>query len=193
MPTTTRSPAAAASAAVAAVARGPSSSTRSLRVSGPRELLNTTSYPAAAANRATVAPMFPLPIKPIVVISVVTATPSAQALEADLVCVKPRRQGHGPGSQLHADAELVRLQCCSSCQLLTRQSSGESQVILDPRRCSRLPAERGVLCERRGQALRCAVHRGRESRRSAADDEQVAHLGRTAIVWGRRRKSERVQ
>ncbi len=49
MRTTTRSPGAAASAGVAARARGPSSATRSLRVCGPRELLSTTSYPAATA------------------------------------------------------------------------------------------------------------------------------------------------
>jgi len=40
-------------------------------VCGPRELLNTTSYPAATDNRATVPPMFPLPMKLIVVIAVV--------------------------------------------------------------------------------------------------------------------------
>ena len=68
MLTTTRSPAAAAPVGVAARARGPSSSTRSLRVCGPRELLSTTSYPAATANRATVPPRYPLPMKPIVVI-----------------------------------------------------------------------------------------------------------------------------
>jgi len=67
MLTTTRSPAAAASAGVAARARGPNSSTRSLRVCGPRELLSTTSYPAATASRATVPPRFPLPMKPTVV------------------------------------------------------------------------------------------------------------------------------
>src|SRR3954471_17968627 len=61
------SPAAAASAAVAAHARGPSWATRSARVSGPRLLLSTTSWPASIASRATVLPMFPLPMSPIVV------------------------------------------------------------------------------------------------------------------------------
>src|SRR2546430_17414434 len=36
----------------------PAPSTSSLRVSGPRELLSTTSYPAATASLATVPPMF---------------------------------------------------------------------------------------------------------------------------------------
>src|SRR3954452_11477520 len=61
------SPAAAASAAVAARARGPSRPTRSVRVSGPRLLLSTTSWPASTASRATVPPMFPLPMSPMVV------------------------------------------------------------------------------------------------------------------------------
>jgi hypothetical protein len=54
---------------------GPSSPTRSLRVAGPRELLSTTSYPAATAIRATVPPMFPLPMKPTVVIPLVNPRP----------------------------------------------------------------------------------------------------------------------
>src|SRR3954447_18770343 len=63
------SPASAASKAVAARARGPSSATRSARDSGPRLLLSTTSWPAATASRATVLPMLPLPMSPMVVMS----------------------------------------------------------------------------------------------------------------------------
>src|SRR5689334_11410702 len=73
MVTTTTSPAVAASAAVAARAPGPSSATRSARVSGPRLLLITTSCPAARARRATVLPMLPLPMNPHVVMAVTTA------------------------------------------------------------------------------------------------------------------------
>ena len=40
--------------------------TRSERVSGPRLLLSTTSWPASTASRATVLPMFPLPMSPMV-------------------------------------------------------------------------------------------------------------------------------
>src|SRR5215213_7112888 len=72
------SAAAAASSAVAARAFGPSRPTRSARVSGPRELLSTTSYPASIARRARVLPMWPLPTKPIVVMT--RATRSAQAV-----------------------------------------------------------------------------------------------------------------
>ncbi len=67
MVTTTTSPASAASAAVAARARGPRSATRSARVSGPRLLLSTTSWPASTTSRARVLPMFPLPMRPHVV------------------------------------------------------------------------------------------------------------------------------
>src|SRR3712207_1208445 len=70
------SPAAAASAAVAARARGPSSPTRSARVSGPRLLLRTTSWPAATASRAMVLPMFPLPMSPTVVTYAASRAPA---------------------------------------------------------------------------------------------------------------------
>src|SRR3954468_761553 len=70
------SPAAAASAAVAARARGPSSLTRSVRVSGPRLLLSTTSCPASTASRATVLPMFPLPMNPMVVTWAASGAPA---------------------------------------------------------------------------------------------------------------------
>src|SRR5450755_4349023 len=76
MATTTRSPAPAASSAVAARAMGPSSLVSSLRVSGPRELLSTTACPAATASRATVLPIIPLPMNPTVAITGRTQPPS---------------------------------------------------------------------------------------------------------------------
>src|ERR1022692_2317282 len=66
--TTTMSPATAASPLVAADARGPSSATVSASVSGPRELLSTTWYPASMASRAMALPICPLPMNPTVVI-----------------------------------------------------------------------------------------------------------------------------
>src|SRR5215813_6755950 len=68
MVTTTMSPAAAASAGVAACASGPSSATRPASVSGPRELLITTLWPWATASRATWLPICPAPIKPMVLL-----------------------------------------------------------------------------------------------------------------------------
>src|SRR5207253_10195697 len=91
-------------------------------------------------------------------------------LEADLMRVRMRRQANSFGTQLGAYAKLVRLQCCSSCQLLTRQSSWEAQVILDARSRSCLASERGMVRERRGldKTLRCAVNGRVEFRRSTA-------------------------
>ena len=40
---------------------------RSASVSGPRLLLSTTSWPASTASRATVEPILPLPMNPMVV------------------------------------------------------------------------------------------------------------------------------
>src|SRR3954471_24320884 len=86
------SPAAAASAAVAARARGPSCFTRSVRVSGPRLLLSTTPWPASTASRATVLPMFPLPMSPMVVTFAASPVP-AEPFQA-------RRSWPGPVSDL---------------------------------------------------------------------------------------------
>src|SRR3954465_9748266 len=80
-------PAAAASAAVAARACGPSSLTRSVRVSGPRLLLSTTSWPASTASRATVLPMFPLPMSPMVVTSGASRAPARPFPTLVLCCL----------------------------------------------------------------------------------------------------------
>lgn len=66
--TIAKSPAAAASAAYAARADGPSSATRSVSVCGPRELAITTAYPVATAARASWLPTSPAPMMPMVVI-----------------------------------------------------------------------------------------------------------------------------
>src|SRR3954463_4473050 len=70
------SPAAAASVEVAARARGPSCFTRAVRVSGPRLLLSPTSWPASTASRATVLPMFPLPMSPMIVTFAASRAPA---------------------------------------------------------------------------------------------------------------------
>src|SRR6266508_2583327 len=104
MLTTTRSPAAAAPVGVAARARGPSSSTRSLRVCGPRELLSTTSYPAATANRATVPPRYPLPMKPIVVIplwSTLASPPGSIADGTDIAQFGKASEKHAANPPKH--------------------------------------------------------------------------------------------
>src|ERR1700677_1736038 len=62
--TTTQSPAAAACSGGAARACGPNSATRAESVCGPRDLLSTTSKPTSTASRASVPPMFPLPMSP---------------------------------------------------------------------------------------------------------------------------------
>src|SRR3954466_1141200 len=70
------SPAAAASAAVPARARGPSSARGGVGVSGPRLLLSPPSWRASTASRATVLPMFPLPMSPMVVTYAASRAPA---------------------------------------------------------------------------------------------------------------------
>src|SRR6478609_5292953 len=97
--TTTTSPARAASSAVAARACGPSSSTRSVSVSGPRLLLSTTSWPASTASRATVLPMLPLPMKPQVVMRAPTRSAAGRIppRPASAPTFDGTRDGAGPG------------------------------------------------------------------------------------------------
>src|ERR1700742_2315374 len=87
--TTTMSPASAVSSTLSARAVGPSSATRSFSVSGPRELLITTVCPAATLSRATVPPILPLPMNPMVAIPPILSPPRAGI---------PGR-GHGPGGR----------------------------------------------------------------------------------------------
>src|SRR5262245_23594752 len=63
------SPARAASSGVVARALGPSSSTSAASVSGPRELLITTSCPLLTESRASWLPMRPAPMSPMVVMA----------------------------------------------------------------------------------------------------------------------------
>src|SRR3954447_24146259 len=92
------SPAAAASTAVAARACGPRRSTRSVRVLGPRLLLSTTSWPPSTASRATVLPMFPLPISPMVVTYAASRAP-AEPFPHGVVMATPRFRTPPPAPQ----------------------------------------------------------------------------------------------
>src|ERR1700735_3752829 len=97
--TRTRSPASAACAAEPAVASGPSSAASSARVSGPRELLTTTRYPAATLSRATVPPIMPLPMMPRVAMTAPTPDPAP--------AFRGRDPGRGPRLWLRLDAGVA--------------------------------------------------------------------------------------
>src|ERR1022692_1220663 len=97
--TTTMSPATAASPLVAADARGPSSATVSASVSGPRELLSTTWYPASMASRAMALPICPLPMNPTVVIFSASLQKSRTLVMCRIRC--------DPGSLPSARGEVV--------------------------------------------------------------------------------------
>src|ERR1700749_4060239 len=118
MATTTRSPASAACPAVAAVASGPSSATRSCSVSGPRELLITTLCPAATLSRATVPPIIPLPMKPIVVMTPPTLGRSRSFLG---LTPGPQRAGYGVGDSGVAQPKPVGEPGDLPCDLAGRQ------------------------------------------------------------------------
>ena len=128
----------------------------------------------------------------------------ARHLEAPVL--DPRRHHHGVGPNLapvaeaarpatsraprsgdrprreHLRAETLGLRGRPAGEVGAREPHRETQVVLDPRALARLPARRLALDQHRPQALRCAVHRGGQPGRAAADDHQVVerHLGPVA-------------
>ena len=85
-----------------------------------------------------------------------------------------QRGGCARGDEL--GAELLRLLPCPLGELAARHPVRKAQVILDPRALARLAAGRSAFDQHRPQPLRCAVHRGGQPRRAAADDDQVVEL-----------------
>ena len=75
------------------------------------------------------------------------------------------------GEQL--GAEPPRLVGRAARQVRAAQPGREAQVVLDPARLARLAARRLALDHHGLQALRGAVHRGRQPGRAAADDHEV--------------------
>ena len=72
-----------------------------------------------------------------------------------------------------ARVELARLGDRAARQLRAADPGREPEVVLDPPRRARLPAERGALDDERLEALGGAVDRGAEAGGAAADDDQV--------------------
>src|SRR3954447_6036148 len=140
MVTTTMSPAAAASAGVATRACGPSCATRSVRVSGPRLLLRTTSWPASTASRATVPPMCPLPMSPMVVMAG-PSTPAARSFPEPRA--EPfRMRGQvvvqlGRAVELDGEVDLVERPCRGQCGPQVRRD-------VRPGAVGRVPTPEGV-------------------------------------------------
>jgi hypothetical protein len=97
----------------------------------------------------------------------------------------------GPGRQLDADAELLRLQRRARRQFLAGQARGKAQDVLDPRRGSRLASQCGFLGQGRGQPLGCAVDGSGQAGRASAHDQQVAGPGRVGAF--RARQAQRVE
>ena len=103
-------------------------------------------------------------------------------VEPDPVQAGLRRQRHRPGSLLDPDAELLGLQRRPRRQLLPGQARGETEQVLDPRRGSRLAAQRGVLGQDRRHPLGRAVHGGRQSAGTGAHHQQIAHAGQIGVA-----------
>src|SRR3954454_13858230 len=128
--TTTRSPKRAASSAVVARAGSPSSAARSLKVSGPRELLMATSCPASVKWPASVDPMWPAPMMPIFISLVVC--PARARSNAPL---RGRSTlGLQPGvARLDHFGELIGLEPQAPADLADALHTCASRPLLQPR------------------------------------------------------------
>ena len=110
------------------------------------------------------------------------------AVEEDLAAL---RVDPGDGAR-HQDlgAEAARLLQRAAGQLVARDAVRKAEVVLDPRRGAGLAARRLALDHQRAQALGGAVHRRRQPRRPAADDDGVvlrqARPGLQAELLGQR-------
>src|SRR6185369_5605852 len=79
-------------------------------------------------------------------------------------------------------AESLRLRHGTSSGISTREARGKTEIILDARAGACLSTGRAALHENRAQSFRSAVHRRGESRRPAADhDEIVERFLRTRL------------
>ena len=78
--------------------------------------------------------------------------------------------------------ELARLGDGAAGELGAADAGGEAEVVLDPARRARLPAERGALDDERVESLGGAVDGGAEAGGAAADDEQVDLLSRRELA-----------
>ena len=75
-------------------------------------------------------------------------------------------------------AEALGLLHRAARQFTAADTGRESQVVLDPRTGASLPAGGMPVEQQRLQAFRGAIHRGRQARRTAADDHQVVDVER---------------
>jgi hypothetical protein len=80
---------------------------------------------------------------------------------------------HHPVQDQQLRAEALGLPACQSCQLGPADPVHEPEKVLDPRRVRGLAARHVFLGDRRGQAVRGAVHRRGEPGRTGADDQEV--------------------
>ncbi len=86
----------------------------------------------------------------------------------------PQPHGLAGGEDLRPEA--ARLRGRPPAEVRTAESRGEAQVVLDAGALARLPAGSLALHQQGAEALRGAVHPGRQPRRAGAHDHQVVEL-----------------
>ena len=89
--------------------------------------------------------------------------------------IGPQRRGLVGEQEL--GPELPRLLVGAEGELVARDAGGKAEVVVDHGALPRLAAQGLTLEHHRAEALRRAVHRGRQSGRPGADDQQIALVG----------------
>ena len=93
----------------------------------------------------------------------------------------PSRKTSRVAGSMRATERVTRISAPSRLRLLeraagklvARDAAGKAEIVLDPRGRAGLSAGRLALDDHRAQPFGCAVHRGREAGRPAADDHGV--------------------
>jgi hypothetical protein len=91
-------------------------------------------------------------------------------------------QAEGALGDRGAQAEATRLGDRPLGQLGAGDAGREAEVVLDPRRGTRLATERGRVDHHRREPLGCRVDGGAEAARPAADDQRVPAI--FAVLFG---------
>ena len=103
------------------------------------------------------------------------------AVEPHDVAVAAGLEREGAVRRGHARAELARLRDGARGQLPAADARREAEVVLDPPREARLPAEHRALDHERVEALGRAVDRRAQAARPAADHDEVDLLARAQL------------
>src|ERR1700680_2931788 len=78
-------------------------------------------------------------------------------------------------------AEFLSLKKCARRKRLAGDAGRKSQIVFDPRGCTRLATERAAINNQNGEPLRCRIHGNGEACWACANDDHVVRRSRFDI------------